>query len=186
MNRIVKICVYLLITLFGIVELIYGGLGAAIYGLGGIIPESGLPVIVPLIVGTVLTLFGLFMLVNTIRLSTMQRKVVEVASAYKEITIEEMARQSGLTIPNARLALQRAIADGELRGRIEGNTFIREKEGPKEVVKIEREVMVTRKAPEKCYTCGAALNPQDVEWVGPDQIRCPHCGAIMNVTTERV
>ena len=181
-----KLCIYLLIALFGMFELVYGILGAAIYGIGGIIPESGLPVVVPLIVGTVLTFLGLFMLINTVRLSSMSRKVTEVASAYGEITIDEISRQTGMTIHNTRSSLQRAIADGQLRGRIEGATFIRARDQPKEVVKIEREVMVTRKAPAKCHTCGAALNPQEVEWVGPDQVKCPHCGAIMSVATERI
>jgi len=25
-----------------------------------------------------------------------------------------------------------------------------------------------------------------VEWVGPDSVRCPHCGAALAVKTERI
>jgi hypothetical protein len=33
---------------------------------------------------------------------------------------------------------------------------------------------------------GASLYPQEVEWVGPDQVHCPHCDAILAVETERI
>ncbi|MHA1654459.1 MAG: PCI domain-containing protein [Candidatus Thorarchaeota archaeon] len=186
MKQTLKICIYVVLLLFGLFELVYGGLGAAIYGIGGVIPESGLPVFLPLTVGIVLVVFSLFMLINTIRVGAMLTRVVEVAAAYKQITIDDIARQSGVSPPNVRKCLFMAIARGVIKGRIEENTFIREEEGPKEVVTIEREVMVARKTPERCYKCGASLNPQEVEWVGPDQIRCPHCGAMMSVKTERI
>ena len=46
--------------------------------------------------------------------------------------------------------------------------------------------MVTRKVPEKCFSCGAAIDPKEVEWVGPDSVKCNHCGSVLAVKTERL
>jgi DNA-directed RNA polymerase subunit RPC12/RpoP len=31
--------------------------------------------------------------------------------------------------------------------------------------------------PSFCSTCGADLNPQNVDWAGPLTVKCPYCGA---------
>lgn len=51
---------------------------------------------------------------------------------------------------------------------------------------IEREVLLTRRIPPTCHKCGADVNPEEVDWVGPDTVRCPHCGASLVVKTERL
>ena len=51
---------------------------------------------------------------------------------------------------------------------------------------VEREVLLTRRIPPKCHKCGADVNPEEVDWIGPDTVRCPHCGASLVVRTERL
>ncbi|MGY5862747.1 MAG: hypothetical protein RTU09_10300 [Candidatus Thorarchaeota archaeon] len=51
---------------------------------------------------------------------------------------------------------------------------------------VEREVLLTRRIPPKCHKCGADVNPEEVDWIGPDTVRCAHCGASLVVTTERL
>ncbi len=51
---------------------------------------------------------------------------------------------------------------------------------------VEREVLLTRRIPPKCHKCGADVNPEEVDWIGPDTVRCTHCGASLVVTTERL
>ncbi len=51
---------------------------------------------------------------------------------------------------------------------------------------IEREVLLTRRIPPRCHKCGADVNPEEVNWIGPDTVRCQHCGASLGVKTERL
>jgi hypothetical protein len=39
--------------------------------------------------------------------------------------------------------------------------------------------------PNRCISCGASLSTEDVDWVGPLQIRCPYCSATMDVEEKR-
>ena len=114
------------------------------------------------------------------------RKVIAVASSFEKISIDDISRQSGVKLPKVRPVLFEAISQGKIDGTVKENMFVREKKKLRETVTVEREVMVTRKAPDTCFRCGASLNPQEVEWVGPDQVRCPHCGSTMSIETERV
>ncbi len=184
MSRAIRMLILIILLLFGIFELVYGFLGVSIYGIFGVIPESGLPAILPLIVGVFLCLVSVYLLSSMLIKEGRMKRIVGVASSYEKITIAEISELSGVKTSNVKPLLFEAIAEGLLHGVIKENTFIR-KEAEAEVI-IEREVMVTRKAPEKCYKCGASLNPQEVEWVGPDQFRCAHCGAVMTVETERI
>jgi predicted RNA-binding Zn-ribbon protein involved in translation (DUF1610 family) len=186
LNKYCAICLWLVITVIGIFALVYGSLGAIEVGIAGSIPGSGFPPYFPLGVGGFLFLLGVYMLIGTLRKDSMMRKVIGVASSYEKITIDEISRQSGVKLPNVRPLLFEAISEGRIEGTVKENTFVREKAKPGETVRVEREVMVTRKAPDTCIKCGASLNPQEVEWVGPDKIRCPHCGATMAVETERI
>ena len=34
-------------------------------------------------------------------------------------------------------------------------------------------------APSVCSSCGASISTEDVDWVGPLQLKCPYCGYIM-------
>ena len=126
------------------------------------------------------------MLQSTLRTSSDMGKVIAVASSFEKISIDDISRQSGVKLPRVRPVLFEAISQGKIYGTIKENMFIRERRMPGETVRIEREVMVTRKAPDTCLRCGASLNPQEIEWVGPDQVRCPHCGATLSIETERV
>lgn len=51
---------------------------------------------------------------------------------------------------------------------------------------VEREVLLTRRIPPTCHKCGADVNPEEVDWIGPDTVRCLHCGASLVVKTERL
>lgn len=51
---------------------------------------------------------------------------------------------------------------------------------------IEREKLLVRRIPPQCFKCGADINPEEVDWIGPDTVRCPHCGASLVVQFERV
>ncbi len=51
---------------------------------------------------------------------------------------------------------------------------------------IEREVLLTRRIPPTCHKCGADVNPEEVDWIGPNTVRCPHCGASLVVKIERL
>lgn len=51
---------------------------------------------------------------------------------------------------------------------------------------VEREVLLTRRIPPKCHKCGADVNPEEIDWIGPDTVRCTHCGASLVVKTERL
>ncbi len=175
-----------MITLVGVFGLLYGSLGALSVGLTGSIPGSGFPPYLPLGVGAILFLLGAYMLIATLRKDSMMRRIIGVASSYEKITIDDISRQSGVKLPNVRPLLFEAISERRIEGTVKENMFVREKAKPGETVRIEREVMITRKTPDACFKCGASLNPQEVEWVGPDQVRCPHCGATMAVETERL
>jgi predicted RNA-binding Zn-ribbon protein involved in translation (DUF1610 family) len=186
LNKFCAICLWLVITLVGAFGLLYGSLGAVSVGIIGSIPGSGFPPYLPLGVGGLLFLLGAYMLVGTLRKDSMMRRIIGVARSYEKITIDDISRQSGVKLPNVRPLLFEAISEGRIEGTVKENMFLRERVKPGETVRIEREVMITRKAPDACFKCGASLNPQEVEWVGPDQVRCPHCGATMAVETERV
>ncbi len=49
---------------------------------------------------------------------------------------------------------------------------------------IEREEPVVRRIPPQCFRCGADINPEEVDWIGPDTVRCPHCRASLVVEFE--
>ncbi|RDE13643.1 MAG: hypothetical protein C4K47_05880 [Candidatus Thorarchaeota archaeon] len=119
------------------------------------------------------------------RLEISRVKIIGIARGYDRVTLDEMSRMSSRPASLVNDVLYAAIASGDLAGTIQGNTFMRAAP-TKGGVAVEREVMVTRKAPEKCYKCGASINPKEMEWVGPDSVRCPHCGATLAVKTERI
>ncbi len=64
-------------------------------------------------------------------------------------------------------------------------TFIRDTAAPATKT-VKREIMVTRKVRENCFKCRASINPQEVEWIGPDTVRCSHCRAILSVRTKKL
>jgi hypothetical protein len=51
---------------------------------------------------------------------------------------------------------------------------------------VVREVLVKQKIPLECKNCGAPINPEEVDWIGPDAIKCPNCGHSLGVETERI
>ncbi|MFW9843293.1 MAG: hypothetical protein ACFFEV_01825 [Candidatus Thorarchaeota archaeon] len=51
---------------------------------------------------------------------------------------------------------------------------------------IEREVLLRQRIPLECDNCGAPLSAEDIDWVGPDTVKCPNCGHSLRVETERI
>jgi hypothetical protein len=39
--------------------------------------------------------------------------------------------------------------------------------------------------PPHCPSCGASINTEDVDWVGPLQAKCPYCGATIEAQERR-
>ena len=117
-------------------------------------------------------------------------RVIRVAKNHEKITVDEIAKVSGVKSDKVRQILKESIAKETLHGAVEGDTFIRGEEpepsgiGVERI--IEREVILTRRIPPICHKCGADVNPEEVDWVGPDTVRCAHCGASLVVTTERL
>jgi len=117
-------------------------------------------------------------------------RVVRVAEKHERITVDEIAKISGVQSDNVLQILNESIAQTMLYGAVEEDTFIRgEKPEASDIGVeriIEREVLLTRRIPPICHKCGADVNPEEVDWVGPDTVRCPHCGASLVVTAERL
>ena len=117
-------------------------------------------------------------------------RVVRIAKEHERITVDEISGASGVQSDKVRQILNESIAQETLYGAVEDDTFIRGKEpepsgiGVERI--IEREVILTRRIPPICHKCGADVNPEEVDWVGPDTVRCPHCGASLVVTAERL
>ena len=38
---------------------------------------------------------------------------------------------------------------------------------------------------DKCTNCGAALTWESIDWVGPEQYACPHCGTAHKMDMQR-
>ncbi len=188
MNKTCAVCFYLLLTVIGLFGLYLGIAGAFVspQGVFGVLEPSGIPLLLPLAIGILFGLGGFLMFVRTLQTSSRLDKVVSAASSHKQITLDDISRYSGVKLPQVRPLVYRAIAEGRLQGTVNENTFVRSEKPVGEKVTVEREVMVTRKPPASCYKCGASINPKEVEWVGPDQVRCPHCGSTMDVRIERV
>lgn len=148
------------------------------------ISESSLLVIGPFLVGGFFCIISIYLFISMFVKEGRMKRILGVASSYEKIAIAEVSELLRDEISKVKPLLFETIAEGCVHGMVKENTFIR-KDTKAEVI-IEREVMVTRKAPEKCYKCAASLNPQEVEWVGPDQFRCAHYGAVMAVETERI
>ena len=51
---------------------------------------------------------------------------------------------------------------------------------------IEREVLLKQRIPLECDNCGAPINPEELDWIGSDTIKCLNCGTSLRVETERV
>jgi hypothetical protein len=180
------LCLYLLLTIVGLFGLLYGGLGFLQFGLLGSIPGSGLPPALPLAIGIVFGLGGFYMSIKTSRQGSQMSKVVAVASAHDRIGMDDISRESGVNPNKVKALVYEAIAAGMLRGSVKEQTFIRGEYVPSQKTTVEREVLVSRKIPDRCPKCGASMSPKDVEWLGPDQVKCSHCGATVSVSTERI
>ncbi len=42
----------------------------------------------------------------------------------------------------------------------------------------------TVRLPTKCPSCGAALSPEDIDWVGPLEAKCNYCGGVVRARLE--
>ncbi len=48
------------------------------------------------------------------------------------------------------------------------------------------EASFIHETPSTCSSCGASINAEIVEWVGPLSIKCPYCGATLNTEKREV
>ncbi len=154
-------------------------------GITTMIMSEGQMWIVAIIIFAIAGIFAYMASKRRTQLSTTGR-VVGIARGHEQISVQELAELAGVNTPKASDALYGAIASGKINGTIRSGVFYRSESSTGGVRTIEREVMVTRKVPENCFKCGAPVDPKEVEWVGPDSVRCTHCGAIMSVKTERL
>lgn len=46
--------------------------------------------------------------------------------------------------------------------------------------------MTTVRLPAKCPLCGAAINQEGIDWVGPLEAKCSYCGGTLRASFERV
>lgn len=53
-------------------------------------------------------------------------------------------------------------------------------------VTTNRQTIVIPNIPEKCFNCGASINPEKVDWIGPNCVECPFCGQALTVHFERI
>ncbi len=44
----------------------------------------------------------------------------------------------------------------------------------------------TVRLPSKCPSCGAALSPEGIDWVGPMEAKCTYCGGVVHAKLERL
>ena len=145
-----------------------------------------------MIVGFIVLIIGFQQACKVQKEVNLYNRVVAVARAHEEILIDDLASLAGIRSEQARGYIFDAIGFGDLKGQVKGNTFIRSAETSGFKFKmpfartVEKEVFVTKKLPDRCYNCGASINPQEVEWVGPDQAKCPNCGATLALKTERM
>lgn len=49
-----------------------------------------------------------------------------------------------------------------------------------------REKTFIYEPPRFCKDCGASLNPEEVQWVGPLTVKCPYCGATHHTEKREV
>ena len=139
--------------------------------------------------------FGFILIILQFRYHKQFSSIVSLAKSYDERTLEELSKESGHTIETVRRMVIDAISAGELKGSIRGESFVRATgttitvaaapttvEKPVETA-VEREAVGTRRVPDACFKCGVNIKPDEVSWLGPDSVECPHCGATMKVTT---
>jgi predicted RNA-binding Zn-ribbon protein involved in translation (DUF1610 family) len=135
---------------------------------------------------------GFLLSFMSIRSDRRWTRVVAIASAHEQLTLEEISKQANLPLAKTRSILYSAIASKAVVGSLKDDVFYRAgryiepRQAAVEKTVLEREVMVTRKVPETCFKCGASIKPDEVSWLGPDNVECPHCGASLKVITERV
>ena len=140
--------------------------------------------------GILVILIGAIVLAVGISAVLRVDRAIRIARKHERITVDEIAKTSGVQSDKVRQILNESIAQKTLYGAVEEDTFIRgEEPEPSDIGVeriIEREVLLTRRIPPICHKCGADVNPEEVDWVGPDTVRCAHCGASLVVTTERL
>ena len=66
-----------------------------------------------------------------------------------------------------------------------GSIFARRTGRPVET-RPSAEKSFIHETPRTCSSCGAGINAEIVEWVGPLSIKCPYCGATLNTVRREV
>ena len=49
-----------------------------------------------------------------------------------------------------------------------------------------KQTILMPQVPEKCFNCGASIQPEKVNWIGPNCLECPYCGQALTVHFERI
>ena len=49
-----------------------------------------------------------------------------------------------------------------------------------------KQTILMPQVPEKCFNCGASIQPEKVKWIGPNSIECPYCGQALTVHFEKI
>ena len=138
-------------------------------------------------IGVVSTIISVYCFIAVLITSQRWNKVVGIVKSHERITVDEVSKKTRFSGEKVQDIIYSAIREGELQGTLEGGVFIRKTGMPAaSSTVVEREVMITRRVPETCFKCGASIKPDEVSWLGPDNVECPHCGASLKVTTERV
>ncbi len=52
-------------------------------------------------------------------------------------------------------------------------------------IEMKKTGKVLYQVPTHCPACGAAINNEEVEWIGPLQATCPYCNATINAEEHR-
>jgi len=138
-------------------------------------------------IGFILPIISVYCFITVYTTSQKWNKVVGIVKAHERITVDEVSKKTHFPGEKVQDIIYSAIREGELQGTLEKGGFIRKTGMPAAPsTVVEREVMITRRVPETCFKCGASIKPDEVSWLGPDNVECPHCGASLKVTTERV
>jgi len=66
-----------------------------------------------------------------------------------------------------------------------GSMFARRTGRPMDTARSS-EASFIHETPSTCSSCGASINAEIVEWVGPLSIKCPYCGATLNTEKREV
>ncbi|MCK4483634.1 MAG: hypothetical protein KAU89_02330 [Candidatus Thorarchaeota archaeon] len=152
---------------------------ASVMGGFDFIPNSLVLGIIMVIVGITMFAIGIKSLKKDQTRAKLHTEILRSAVLQDSVSISEMSEKTGLPYSEVRNLIADALLEQKLIGTMDEDVF-RRSESP------VSEVLLTRNIPSQCFKCGADVNPEEVDWIGPDKVRCSHCGASLVVEVERV